>query len=152
MPRVVPSEVVRTIDEHFYWAKDFQSGKLVAQRSQAVFEAVSRLPGIVAMIEDVPDELLVLTAKDASDFLMARAALQREVQQTGSCGLNSCPPLSALARVALGKPKRQGGAARGQAGSKRAVRSARLRIFSMRARNCSFSPADLGGGGPSSRR
>lgn len=78
MPRIVPSEVVRAIDEWLPWAKDWTLDK-AKERAATMFAAVTWLPGIVKMIEGVPDELLTLGAKDTSDFLLARAALQREV-------------------------------------------------------------------------
>jgi hypothetical protein len=81
MPRKFPTQVVDLIDQYFPWAKDYTvSNASNTKRSEARFAGVTRLPGLVENLDQIPDELIVLGPKDAAEFLMAHAALRHEVQ------------------------------------------------------------------------
>lgn len=81
MPRKVPTQIVNLIDQYFPWAKDYKvSNESNTKRSDARFAGVTRLPGLVENLDQIPDELIVLGQKDAGEFLMAHAALRHEVQ------------------------------------------------------------------------
>ncbi len=57
MQRIVPSEVVRAIDKWFPWAKDWTLAK-AKERAEVWYAAVTWLPGVVEIIEQIPDEHL----------------------------------------------------------------------------------------------
>jgi hypothetical protein len=80
--RIVPTEVVKAIDLWFPWAIDWKQH--MAKRNEARFVGVNRLPGLVALIDRVPDELLSLESNEASALLMAMGALRNEVQLVAS--------------------------------------------------------------------
>ena len=79
MTRIVPTQIVRAIDEFFPWAKDWQKGNQVEGRDQARSVGVWRLPGIVEMLGQIPDELLILESEQETEFLFASVALRHEV-------------------------------------------------------------------------
>jgi hypothetical protein len=82
MPRIVPSEVVRAIDEWCPWAKDRNTA--LSKRTEARFIGLNILPGLVEMLTHVPEELLIIETSEAGAFLMARAALSHESQLLAS--------------------------------------------------------------------
>ncbi len=81
MSRIVPSQVIAIIDKYLPWAKDWSLSQSQAQqRQQAGHAAVSWLSGFVDLLEQIPDELLILDTNETSEFLMARAALRKEAE------------------------------------------------------------------------
>jgi hypothetical protein len=69
MSRVMPSQVVQTIDELFpHAAKNVRDAGLSAGHS-------SQLLGILNLLEDVPDELINLTPADYADFVLAKSTI-----------------------------------------------------------------------------
>ena len=88
MPPKVPSKIIRVIDQWFPWVKDWATGTKVTERENARGIGAWCLPGLVEMIDQIPDELLTLESGEATDFLFARAALRKETQvvMTGGRG------------------------------------------------------------------
>jgi hypothetical protein len=81
MPRIVPSQVVATIDKYLPWAKDSRgSTEGNERRARASQAAVYWLSGIVNLLDQVPDELLIFKTVEASEFLLARTALRRAAE------------------------------------------------------------------------
>jgi hypothetical protein len=76
--RIVPSQVIAIIDKYLPWAQDWTTK--IEQRSQAAHAAVSWLSGFVDLLEQIPDELLILGTDEGSEFLMARAALRKAAE------------------------------------------------------------------------
>jgi hypothetical protein len=70
MVQVMPSQVVHTIDELFSHAVDNRpSASLFPSHS-------SKLSAILNLIEDVPQELLVLPSADYADLVLARSTIE----------------------------------------------------------------------------
>jgi hypothetical protein len=84
MRRLVPTDVIGAIDQWFPWARNWSMAVQSNARTQARFVGVSRLPGLVEMMDQVPDELLTLESAEAGAFLMAKAALRHEAQLLAS--------------------------------------------------------------------
>lgn len=88
MPRVVPSQVVRYVDQVFPWAADSQT-----KPAQLDFTHSSRVSAIVALAESVPEHLLVLNDEQYADYVAQVAVLRSRIpmwEQRGS----SFPPRS----------------------------------------------------------
>jgi hypothetical protein len=73
MARVMPSQVVQTIDELFpHAAKNAPGAVLMAQHG-------SQLLGIMKLVKDVPDELIMLTAADYSELILAESTIEEHL-------------------------------------------------------------------------
>jgi hypothetical protein len=70
MARIMPSQVVQTIDDLFpHAAKNARDAVLSAGHS-------SQLLGILNLLKDVPDELVVLTSADYSELILAESTIE----------------------------------------------------------------------------
>jgi hypothetical protein len=88
MPKVVPSQVVRYVDQVFPWASDSQ-----AKPAQLDFTHSGRVSAIVALAESVPEYLLALNDEQYADYVAQVAVLRSRIpmwEQRGS----SFPPRS----------------------------------------------------------
>jgi len=74
MRRVLPSDVVEVIDEQFGWTRGWS--REIAQREASRNFAVSLLPGILRLIEAIPEELIFLSPAENSRLILATAALE----------------------------------------------------------------------------
>jgi hypothetical protein len=73
MARVMPSQVVQTIDELFsHAAKNGRGATLDAGHS-------SQLLGILNLLKDVPDELITLTSADYSELILAKSTIEEHL-------------------------------------------------------------------------
>jgi hypothetical protein len=73
MARVMPSQVVQTIDELFpHAAKDGRGAVLDAGHS-------SQLLGILNLLKDVPGELITLTSADYSGLILAKSTIEEHL-------------------------------------------------------------------------
>lgn len=73
MPRIMPSQVVQTIDELFpHAAKNLHDATLSAGQG-------SQLLGILNLLNDVPDELIILTAADYSELILAKSTIEEHI-------------------------------------------------------------------------
>ena len=70
MARVVPSQVVETIEQLFPWSRDS------ASRSTYSFGNAASLRGIVDLIRQIPQELLILPAAQHADLVIALGAIE----------------------------------------------------------------------------
>lgn len=67
MARVMPSQVVQTIDELFHHAKKDQPGNQLHGHPQ--------LQGLLNLLNDVPDELISVSSADYADLVLARGII-----------------------------------------------------------------------------
>lgn len=73
MSRVMPSQIVQTIDLQFpHASKDIANAPLYASHS-------SQMLGILNLLKDVPDELIVLSPADYSDFVLAKSTIEEHL-------------------------------------------------------------------------
>jgi hypothetical protein len=73
MARVMPSQVVQTIDDLFpHAAKNVRNADLSAGHS-------SQLLGILNLLKDVPDELITLTSADYSELILAESTIEEHL-------------------------------------------------------------------------
>jgi hypothetical protein len=73
MARIMPSQVLQTIDDLFSHAsKNVRDATLTAGSS-------SQLLGILNLLADVPDELIVLTAADYSELILAKSTIEEHL-------------------------------------------------------------------------
>jgi hypothetical protein len=79
--RIVPSEVIALIDQFLPWAKGWSLATKGDARDQSGDAAVSWLSGFAELLDQIPNELLLLGAHGASEFLIARAALGRAAER-----------------------------------------------------------------------
>jgi hypothetical protein len=77
-PRILPRDVVIAIDAELPWAKDWQHA--IAKRENFKFRAMQIIPGLLRLVERVPDELFgVLSSEENSRFVLAETALREAV-------------------------------------------------------------------------
>lgn len=70
MPRVMPSQVVQTIDEMFpHAARGGGDGQLQAGHSPA-------LTGIITLVKAIPPELINVSSGDYADFVLATSTIE----------------------------------------------------------------------------
>jgi len=72
MARVMPSQVVQTIDELFPHAKNSAGSALDGQHG-------SRLLGILNLLKDVPDELINLPSADYAELVLATSTIEEHL-------------------------------------------------------------------------
>jgi hypothetical protein len=73
MARVMPSQVVQTIDTLFsHAAKNVRGSTLSAGSS-------SKLLGILNLLRDVPDELIALESADYSELILAKSTIEEHL-------------------------------------------------------------------------
>ena len=75
--RVLPHDLVEVIDSELPWARDW--GRQQERREQYRFRALQILPGILRLLAQVPEELLVLSAQQSSRLMLAQAALEESL-------------------------------------------------------------------------
>jgi len=79
MPKIVPSQVVQTIDQLFPWVReqqDTQDGRQAIHLGASNNAAV-----IVQLVENIPDELLMLEPDIYARFVTATSILRNQVSQ-----------------------------------------------------------------------
>lgn len=96
MPKVVPSQVVQTIDLLFPWAKKQKDTK--DDRKSIQFGATNQAAAIVKLAEDIPGELLMMEPDVYARFLTATSALKNQIIQWNSAG-NVIGNVSQLERI-----------------------------------------------------
>jgi hypothetical protein len=74
MARIMPSQVVQTIDDLFPHAKQNKRDYPVGAG------AGSQLLGILNLLKDVPDELIILTAADYAELVLAKSTIQEHLE------------------------------------------------------------------------
>ena len=74
MPLIVPSQVVKIIEDFYPWAKNFAPG---SGGDLPPTLHTSRMMGIAALIEEIPAELLNLSAADYGALLIAKRDIER---------------------------------------------------------------------------
>ncbi len=80
MARVMPSQVVQTIDELFpHAARNMPDAVLGAGGG-------SQYLGILNLLKDVPDELIILTPADYSEFVLAKSTIEEHLAHWRSRG------------------------------------------------------------------
>jgi hypothetical protein len=85
MRRILPKDVVRIIEGNFPWTRgDWR--REVTNRENSRFIALVTIPGILEMIDRVPEELLVFDAPTDGLFTMALTALRANVAEATSRG------------------------------------------------------------------
>lgn len=82
MPRVMPSQIVQTIDELFPHAVKNATATMPFLDAQHG----SRLLGILNLLKDVPDELIVLPAADYSELILAESTIEEHLAHWRSRG------------------------------------------------------------------
>jgi hypothetical protein len=75
MARVVPSQVVQTIDSWFPRAKLNESSIVLAG-------VRAHLVGILNLLKDVPDELIALASSDYAELILAKSAIEEYLART----------------------------------------------------------------------
>jgi hypothetical protein len=89
MPQVMPSQVVKTIDQLFPHASQDQRS-IVLDSSQK-----TKLRGIIDLYEHVPDQLLVLSSEDYADLVFALSTITQYLAYWTSHGdVGSLPVVS----------------------------------------------------------
>jgi hypothetical protein len=69
MPAIMPSQVVAAIDRLFpHAAKDHPDGNLSAGES-------TKLRALIDLVNDIPEELIVLSPQDYADFVHAKGTI-----------------------------------------------------------------------------
>ena len=78
--RVVPTQLISIIDQYLPWVKNWKATtEQEQQRSKAAHSnVVFWLSGFVDLLEQIPDQLLILGSNEAAEFIIARAALRKE--------------------------------------------------------------------------
>jgi hypothetical protein len=101
MPRVVPSQVVTVIDSMFRWAATQVEGQ--GERIQLHRDNSSRLAAVLALVQQIPQELLVLDDTKYSELVASIAAIQDIIPmwQFRDLPLEAVPGLSKLNPVTL---------------------------------------------------
>lgn len=84
MPRVVPSQVVQAIDLLFPWAKDQRDA--VDDRKSIHVGASNNAAAVLELVENIPNELLVLQPDVYARFLAATSALKNQLITWNSRG------------------------------------------------------------------
>src|SRR5260370_37800013 len=74
MRRVLPSDVVYAIDEQFGWTRE--GARRIENKNETRFQAVAWLPGILRLVEAIPEELLNLNSEDSVRFTLSLSALE----------------------------------------------------------------------------
>jgi hypothetical protein len=85
MARVMPSQVVQTIDEMFPHARQNTQGVPLSGHSASLF-------GIVTLVKDVPEELIILPSTDYADLVLARSTIEDMVAHWRERGAVMPPP------------------------------------------------------------
>lgn len=75
MPRVVPSQVLRFIDQVFPWAKERSQGNAHALNISQAGQAA----GLLDLVGKIPDELLIMGDESYSEFVCAVAAIREKL-------------------------------------------------------------------------
>jgi hypothetical protein len=78
MRRALPSDVVKAIEEQFSWTKKNWKEQ-VSQRNEGRFYGVTVIPGILRLVERIPEELIILDSATDSKFTLAIHSLEYSV-------------------------------------------------------------------------
>lgn len=73
MPRVVPSDVVRFIDQVFPWLRAPSPGAALAK------EHSGEAAGLLALVDKIPEELLTLTGSEYGEFVCSVSAIRDKI-------------------------------------------------------------------------
>jgi hypothetical protein len=84
MPRVVPSQVVQAIDLLFPWAKSQRDAE--DDRKSIHIGAANNAAAVLELVENIPNELLVLEPSAYARFLAATSALRNQLINWNSRG------------------------------------------------------------------
>jgi len=76
MPRVVPSQVVDLIKHIFPNVNNLTTGSL---RIESVYSA--SLAGIIDLVEQIPNDLILLSGDDYTDFILSINAIKTAIKQ-----------------------------------------------------------------------
>jgi hypothetical protein len=79
MARVMPSQIVQTIDALFAHA-------VKNQRGVQLSGMLSQLRGILNLLRDVPDQLITLTSADYSELILAKSAIEEYLAHSTARG------------------------------------------------------------------
>jgi hypothetical protein len=75
MRHALPADVVKVIEEQFAWTRSNWRER-IQQRNESRFYAVSPMPGILRLIDRIPEELIVLDSSTDAQFTLALSALE----------------------------------------------------------------------------
>jgi hypothetical protein len=75
MARIMPTQVVQTIDDWFPRAKQ-------NERSVPLVGVRAELVGILNLLKDVPNELIILAAADYAELILAKSAIEEYLART----------------------------------------------------------------------
>src|SRR5208337_4151551 len=79
-PRMLPTDVVSAIDAELPWAQNPQVN--LNKRGELRFRALEIVPGILRLVDRIPDELLAgLSSEDMRRFVLAETALREAVER-----------------------------------------------------------------------
>lgn len=85
MARVMPSQVVQTIDQIFPHAAQNARGTPLSAHSASLF-------GILTLLKDVPEELIILSSADYADLVLAQSTIEDMVLHWRERGVVMPPP------------------------------------------------------------
>lgn len=86
MRRALPSDVVKVIEDQFLWANGDWRQHL-AKKDEMRYYAPNVMPGILRLINQIPEELLVLDISTNARFTIALAALEAAAERASRNGL-----------------------------------------------------------------
>lgn len=84
--RILPHDVVEAIDGALPWVRDWENQ--LSLRGNFRFRAPHILPGILRLIAQVPEELLVLSPQQISQMILAQSALEAELGSAQGSGVS----------------------------------------------------------------
>jgi hypothetical protein len=82
MARAMPSQVVQTIDALFPHAERNAPNVQLAG-------SLAQLHGILNLLEDVPDELILLTSTDYSELILPKSAIEEYLAHSRARGASA---------------------------------------------------------------
>lgn len=82
--RVLPHDLVEAIDTQLPWVRDWE--RQINLRAQYEGRAREILPGILRLLDGVPEELLVVSSQQRSRFMLAQAALEEVLTSSRNHG------------------------------------------------------------------
>lgn len=76
-PRMLPTDVVSTIDRELPWVKDLHTELGKKKQAEFRYRAIRIVPGILRLVGRVPDELFAgLSSEDMTRFVIAETSLR----------------------------------------------------------------------------
>jgi hypothetical protein len=101
MPRVVPSQIVATIDRLFPWAASQAEGERIPLGGTSSVQ----IAAVLDLVEQVPDELITLNAEDYSALRVCVVGLRQKVSRWLARGddlfdhISGLPPLNPITLI-----------------------------------------------------